>query len=135
MLIIPNELKSVFDKYRGTGKFTVGAVSEFVHRWNVIRTAKKMDLQEWIGYAIDLSEKNDYIHESKRDYIDSNIDFWIDTWRYANDDMVHFSRKNVEPFVSEQLIELAGRNLYNYSNGKEESRKSEWIFDLVKYKV
>lgn len=67
MLVIPEELKPVFDRYRGTGKFTVGAVAEFVRHWNTIMTACRMDLQEWIDNAVRQSERNNLINGDRRD--------------------------------------------------------------------
>lgn len=134
MLAIPDRLKPLFDRYRGTGKFTVGAVEEYVRRWSMIIKAGEMDLLEWIQYAVDLSVKRDLIKESRRDYIDANIDFWIDTWRYVQDRKVHFSRKNVGPFVQEGLVEVVAAGLYDYGDFAADGRRDEMVFDLVEMK-
>lgn len=129
---IPIEIKPVFDRYRGTGKFTVGGVSEFVRRWNMAMLAKGMDLYQWIGYAMSLSEKKGMVDCPRRDYIDANIDFWIDTWRYACDGIVYFSRRNVGSFLEEGLVEMVCEARYDYADSHPGS-KDDWIFDLVKF--
>lgn len=132
-LEIPSELQSVFDRYRGTGRFTVGAVSEFVKRWNTMKTARSMDLREWISYVADMSVKNGLVHGEMRSYIDGNIDLWIDIWRNADDGMVHFSKENVRSFADEGLLEIVYPDAYDYSETKEEDRKMSFRYDLVKF--
>lgn len=132
MLVLPEELKPLFDRYRGTGRFTVSAVSEYVRKWNTIKTAKEMDPIQWIEYAFNLSERNGLVNEDRRKYMDDNMDFWMEIWRYANEGMIYFSRRNAGAFVSEGMISMVERAIYDHSEGIDENRKDDWIFDLVK---
>lgn len=134
MLAIPDELKCVFEKYKGTGIFTVGAVSEFVHRWNLLKLANDMDLYQWISRAVELSEKTGKIR-NRKEYLDENIDLWIDIWRYANDGMVHFSRKNAIVFQNEGLLEIKEKSVYDYNGVEIEGKNDDLIFDMVEFKV
>lgn len=135
-LDIPTELHDIFERYRGTGRFTVGEVAEFIRRWNTMKTAQHMDLREWISYVVDVSCKNGLNgHSDMKSYMDGNIDLWIDIWRNANDGFVHFSRMNVQPFVDEGMIEVIYPGIYDYSDMVDGDDKKKIVFDLVKFKV
>ena len=127
-LVIPDELNPIFDKYRGTGRFTVGAVMEYVHRHNVMRDAKAMNLVKWLEHAVELSREKGLIDGSDDDgYINENAEYWMDVWKDARNGVVLFNRQYSGDFESEGLLKIVGPNAASCRTGKGEMAE----FDLV----
>lgn len=131
--LIPDELETVFYRFRGTGRFTVGEVREFVARRRLIEMARGMNLLEWIGLAVDRSREKGLVKCGDgldgrwlAAYIDDNIDLWVEMWRNAQSKSVHLSSAAAEKFVEEGLAEMAARDVYEDDGAK---------YSLVRLKV
>ena len=136
MIEIPEQISPVLGKYRGTGKFTVKDVAEFVRRWKTVHVAKSMDLLQWINHmAFKSEERHLFTQENRRDYLDENIDLWTDLWRYADGNLAIFSRKHLKPFLDEGLLKLVKTKVYDVSSEFPDASRDEWIFDLVKIEI
>ena len=127
-LVIPDELSSIFDRYRGTGRFTVGAVMEYVHRHNVVKDAKSMNLVKWLEHAVDLSREKGLLDGSDDDgYINENAEYWMDVWKDARNNIVLFNRQYSSVFENEGLLKIVGPKAASCRTGKGELSE----FDLV----
>ena len=130
---IPDELKPIFDQYKGTGTFTVGAVMEYIHRYNTIKQAKEKDVLEWIMHAIELSrQKGLFDDDTRHDYINENAEYWIDVWKDARNNYVLFNRKYSKAFEDAGMLSIQKEHAAECtSNG---AGQAAIIFDLVELK-
>lgn len=104
-LVIPEELAPIFDRYRGTGRFTIGAVMEYVRRHNTIKSAKSMNILEWLQYAIQLSREKGLLENvDYNKYVNDNAEYWIDVWNDARNGYVLFDHKYSTEFEKEGLL-------------------------------
>lgn len=99
MTQIPDALRPVLDQHRGTGRLTVGAVDELVRRWRFVEYACSMCLLDWINKSA-----SRFHGSGKSDFVDENIDFWIDSWRMARKRMAYVSRKNADMLKSVGIV-------------------------------
>lgn len=126
-LEIPIELAPVFEAYRGTGKFTVGAVMEYVHRYGTVKSAMGMNALQWAEHAVSLSESKGLLDGVDRDqYINDNIEYWLDVWKDARNGYVLFRHEHAKAFEDEGLLSVYLENAASCGG------YTPAVFDLVR---